>query len=364
MVKSGWRRLAVALAGVLVTAACAHPIEIVGEGDVVSASGTRDCSHADHTAGSPNCTQNLITGDYSETYTGVPAPGWHFHRWGNYCSGATDNTCTFDLPAALVDQFAGEAAAPLVAIFRPDVITGYDSLFIGHSFFAPFANAMAFHGPNAGFPDHTQDVVFAGGANGAPEALWNNATKRAEIQAVLDNGDVDLFGMTYHPDYPSLTGYRNWVDYALERNPDTRFFVAMPWLPYPETMDAGTYEAVWHAAHETLGHGIVDSLRDEYPGVDFYGIPYGQAAVELYNLYADGLLPDVDTLVSGSRDAIFRDNLGHADDILAALGELVWLRAIYGVPLSEYSFDPGYSTDLKAIADAIMDGHDPDYDAP
>ncbi len=46
------------------------------------------------------------------------------------------------------------------------------------------------------------------------------------------------------------------------------------------------------------------------------------------------------------------------------LGRLVWLRAIYGVDLSSYACDPGYTVDLLAIADTIMDEYDSAYDAP
>ena len=358
------RWLLAALWAALLVSACSQPIEIVGEGDVVSASGDRDCTYAEHAAAGTSCTENLVIGEYDETYTAVPATGWHFHRWVNYCTESIDDTCSFDIPADVVSQAYGETVPPLIAIFRPDVVTGFDSLFIGHSFFRPFADGMEFHGPNAGFPDHTQEVVMAGGANGAPEALWNDPAKRAQIQAVLDSGEVDLFGMTYHPNYPSLDGYRNWLDYALARNPDTRFFIAMPWLPNPGTMDAATYSSIWHAAHDAIIHGAIDTLRTEYPGVDIYGIPYGQAAVELYELYDAGLLPDVETLVSGTGEAIFRDGFGHADDILEELGRLVWVRAIYDVPLASYDYDPSYAIDLKSIADSIMDEHDPVYDAP
>ena len=357
-----WLFLVVAV--LLVAAACNKPIEIVGEGDVMSATGTRDCTYADHEAGATNCTVNAIVGAYDETYTAEPADGWHFHRWVNYCTDATDNTCSFDLSADVIDDFQGITGNPLTAIFRPDVITGFESLFIGHSFFRPFAERMGFHAPTAGFSDHAQDVVFSGGATGAPEALWNNATKKAQIQAHLDEGDVDLFGMTYHPAYPSLDGYLNWIDYALAQNPDTRIFVALPWLPNPADYTAANYGAIWRGAHDSLFHGLIDDLRAEYPGVDIFGIPYGEAAVVLYELFDAGQLPDVDAVLSGTQDSIFNDNLGHADDILVALGELVWLRAIYGVPLSSYDFDPGYETDLKAIADAIMDEHDPAYDVP
>jgi hypothetical protein len=349
---------------VALATACSHPIEIVGEGNVLSATGTRDCYLVEAQAELTNCTENLIAGEYLETYTGVPLPGWEFHRWANYCTSAPGEPCSFDVPANTVEQAWGETAPPLVAIFREIVNTGLDSLFIGHSFFVPFARAMPFHAAEAGFSSHSQSVVFSGGGSGAPQALWENASKRAEIQGILDEGDTQLFGMTYHFDYLTLEGYRNWVDYALVQNPDTRFFVAMPWIPFPASFTAGEYDSLWDTVHPAIVHSIIDDLRAEYPGVDFFCIPYGGSAVELRNLYAAGNLPDVQTLVSNSQDSIFLDTLGHGDDILIALGELIWLRAIYDVDISSYSYDPGYQADLKGIADAIMDAHDSAYDAP
>ena len=99
---------------------------------------------------------------------------------------------------------------------------GFNSLVIGHSFFKPFADGMTDYITAAGIAGHTQTVVFSGGATGAPLALWENATKGPQIRAILDGGDVELFGMTYHPDYPTSEGYENWIDYALAKNPTTR----------------------------------------------------------------------------------------------------------------------------------------------
>jgi hypothetical protein len=87
--------------------------------------------------------------------------------------------------------------------------TGYESLFIGHSFFRPIATGLPFHAAAAGFVDHDQTVLGAGGANGAPQALWEDPVKRAAIQAVLDTGNVELFGMTYASAYPTTEGYEN-----------------------------------------------------------------------------------------------------------------------------------------------------------
>lgn len=357
-------KLLLCLTVLALLAGCSHPLEIYGEGDLLSASGDRDCLLEQSEADAPDCSQNLVFGDYLESYFAVPRAGWKFHRWANYCVEDEEGTCSFAFDADVVNEFAGQTVPPLQAIFRPLVNTGLNSVYIGHSFFVPLSSGMAFHAQEAGFADHSQWQFFSGGASGAPLALWNNATKRATIQAQLDAGDVDVLGMTYHPNYPTVEGYRNWVDYALAQNPDTRFFIALPWSTSPGGMSAGAYESFWHSYHAALSHSLIDTLRADYPGVDFYCIPYGQSAAELYSLYEAGNLPDVDTLVSSSGDAIFSDAFGHADEILVSLGRLVWLRAIYGVDLTAYAHDPGYITDLKAIAHDIMDTHDPAYNAP
>ena len=123
-----YRLVALLLTVVLAASACSQPIEIIGEGDVVSQSGTRTCTFEDHQAGAAACTQNVVTGALDETYRAEPRPGWHFHRWASYCTGATDNTCSFDIPANVVELALGQTVPPLVAVFRPDVVTGFDSL--------------------------------------------------------------------------------------------------------------------------------------------------------------------------------------------------------------------------------------------
>ncbi len=255
--------------------------------------------------------------------------------------------------------FGGLASTAL-----PPQSTGFNSLFMGHSFFRPFADGMPFHAAQAGIVGHTQSTVTAGGSNGAPQALWENASKRAEIQAILDGGDIELFGMTYHGDYPTSEGYENWIEYALAQNPNTRFALALPWGPNPESTSAAAYASNWHLGHSTGWHDLIDTLRALYPGVDIFCIPYGQSALELRLLFAAGNLDDVDFLVSATGDAIYADTFGHADDILKDLGRLVWLNAIYDVDLTTYAYDPGYIADLKGIAQSIMDGHNAAYGEP
>lgn len=139
----------------------------------------------------------------------------------------------------------------------------------------------------------------------------------------------------------------------------------MPWATNPESTSAATYASDWLLGHSTGWHDLIDALRALYPGVEIYCIPYGQSALELRLLFEAGNLDDdVDFLVSATGDAIYADSFGHADDILIDLGRLVWLNAIYDVDLLTYTWDPGYTADLKGIAQSIMDAHDASYGIP
>jgi len=262
------------------------------------------------------------------------------------------NATSVDVSIAAIDAALTEAQG-----------IGFNALFIGHSFFKPIASTMPLHAEAAGIQYHTQSIVFSGGASGAPEALWNNAGKSEEIRSALDAGGVDFFAMTYHGDYPTLTGYKNWISYALEKNQNTHIAIALPWSPYPESTDSVSYGNTWKEAHTSDFHDLIDQLRALYPDTNVFCIPYGQSAVELRDLYAVGNLDDVETLLSDSVESIYNDTLGHGDGILLALSELVWLNAIYAVDLSAYTYEPGFNVDLKAIAQDIMDEHDPVYDA-
>ncbi len=114
----------------LLIQACSHPIEIVGEGDVTSQSGNRNCSLEQFKAANPACSKNyagidleqlpaLVAEDYAETYNPAPRPGWMFSHWVNYCTTATPPTydCVFDFPAATVQQFWGKTMPALKAVF-------------------------------------------------------------------------------------------------------------------------------------------------------------------------------------------------------------------------------------------------------
>ena len=252
-----------------------------------------------------------------------------------------------------------------VASLRESNDEGYNSLLVGHSFFRPVAEELPFHAETAGITGHSQVVEFSGGASGAPMSLWEDEEHRISIQTVLDTGEVELFGMTYEGTYPTTEGYILWIDYALSKNPDTKFFLALPWIDYPEDYaTAAVYSELWHSQRDSGWLDLIDALRVLYPGVEIFSVPYGQAAVELRTLLEAGEVPEMTSLTGNNpADSLFKDYKGHGheDGIVHELAELVWLNAIYGVDLDTYQYESDYSINLKEIAQQIMDQQDSDY---
>ena len=241
-------------------------------------------------------------------------------------------------------------------------VDGMKVVFMGHSFFKPYAVLMPGYAANAGIAGHSQIIVFSGGSTGTPEALWNNASKKLAITNALDAGDVDLLGMTYHPDYPENTGYVNWIAYAQGKNPSTRFFIALPWIPQPSNYTDAVYSAIWEGFKPSW-YTFIDELRSQFPLTDIFSIPYGQSAVELREHYTAGDLPEITAMQGAKATSIFKDSLGHPGNVLIDLGILVWLGSIYGVDLTNYPHGPTYSIDLNPVAQEIIDDHDTNYNA-
>ena len=245
-------------------------------------------------------------------------------------------------------------------------ISGYNTLYIGHSFGKPFAERLVEFTEDSGIDGHCQNIVFRGGNDkGNPQALWSDDVARAEIQEILDKGNIDLLIMICCSDTPadieSYWAFPNWIDYSLSRNSDTKFALSMPWLDSPQRYEtAEIFSTVWNLLNERIWHTIVNNLRESYPKVEIFSIPHGLAAVELRSQFESGSLDDINALIGNNGNAIFRDGMGHPAEILHDLGTLVWLGSIYDIDLSLYpSGNTGkrideYSFDLRAVAESIL----------
>ena len=278
--------------------------------------------------------------------------------------------CAAECTSELAAEFLGLTCAENVAAVRAENPTadaacgdpgseeGLTALYIGHSFGRTFAESLTEFSTEAGVVGHTQEVVFSGGQTGAPQNLWDDPEHRAEIQAILDTGEIDLLIMICCSESfiedgtdPAL---ELWIDYALAQNPDTRFSLALPWPDFPEEYeDAAEYAALWLGG-DLLWHARIDQLRETYPGVEISCLPHGRGALELRHLFEAGELSDVDQMTSGDGDAIFTDPKGHADEILRDLGTLIWLGSIYDVDLTDHPVGDEYEADLIGIAQTVI----------
>jgi hypothetical protein len=195
---------------------CSHPIEIVGEGDVISLTGQRDCLLEDFLAGEDVCAVNLVVYAYEETYSGQPRAGWVFDQWGNYCLNATDNTCSFSIAADKVKEYWGETMPPLQAIFAKYKLTGPvlpdSGISLGFSylttlgyqkkefFLAGSARSYALAAP---IPSDGKLVVTA-----EPETLAGNYKTRMVVLRPIDAADfngtvvVEWFNVSAGADTP------------------------------------------------------------------------------------------------------------------------------------------------------------------
>ena len=231
---------------------------------------------------------------------------------------------------------------------------GKRCLFIGHSFFIPVARVFDKQAQKAGVKNHSQQSVFAGGMNGSPQRLWQNQKKRKQIQKILDQGDIELFGMTYF--YSSLDDYRKWIDYALQKNPKTDFFIGMPWGQDGPSRSVDGFASISARAQAEFYPEVIEKLRELYPKNRFYWINYGRVAVELKRAHKEKALPMVKQLVSRQgADAIFRDKMGHASPLTMEMASMVWLSVLYQVEPSSYSWRHQGSEPLEAILKRISE---------
>ena len=268
----------------------------------------------------------------------------------------------------------GEFAVSLgIIVTINDVVEGsggLNMLLMGNSFFRPYAERFRELALDAEFLEHIGTTVFRGGDNGTPIGLWNNADTQTEIKQILDSGDIQMLGMTwYYNENNPLSGFTEWIDYALQNNPNIKIFVSIPPIDFPadwqqraESFGYNNVRELYEFVVSDLTHkAVIDQLRERYPSTEIFSLPTGWATFDLVNQYENDLLLDDVSLFGSYDDSIFTDAKGHQGKIVVYTGALVWLNGLYGVNLRTNEFDTGFNTDLHTIAEEIMDLHDPNY---
>jgi len=196
----------------------------------------------------------------------------------------------------------------------------------------------------------------------------------------LDQGNIEVFGMTAGYDIDSenpTEGHSAWIRYALQKNPNVIIFIGIPPFDFPNGDSNGTrpdwvtfaldngfnsiQEFYDYYVNEIVHKEIVDELRAEFTSTKFYTIPYGWATKNLAQMNLDNELLDDISMVGPKSSSIFTDEKGHQGQIVIETGTMIWLNSIYNVDLSSFNYDTGFSTDLHAVAQDIIDTHDSNY---
>ena len=260
--------------------------------------------------------------------------------------------------------------------------TGYNMLLIGNSFFKPYADHLNTLATEANLNEHSSTVVKRGGELGRPINLWNdsNTEEHQLIKSTLDQGNIEVFGMTSGYDIDSenpTEGHSAWIRYALQNNPNIIIFIAIGSFDFPNG-DSNSTRPDWdtfasdngfnsiqefydYYINEVIHKEIVDELRLEFPSTKIFTIPTGWATKNLAQMNLDNELLDDISMVGSKSSSIFTDEKGHQGQIVIETGTMIWLNSIYNVDLSSLNYDTGFTTDLHAIAQDIINDHDPNY---
>ena len=190
---------------------------------------------------------------------------------------------------------------------------GYNMLLIGNSFFRPYADHLDNLTTEANLFEHNSTVVFRGGENGRPINLWNdsNTEEHQLIKSTLDQGNIEVFGMTSGYDIDSdnpTEGHSAWINYALQNNPNIIIFIAIPTFDFPNGDSNGTrpdwdtfasdngfnsiQEFYDYYVNEMVHKEIVDELRLEFPSTKIFTIPTGWATKNLAQMNLDNELSE------------------------------------------------------------------------
>jgi hypothetical protein len=228
---------------------------------------------------------------------------------------------------------------------------GSNMLLMGNSFFRPYAERFSELALDADFLEHRDTIVMRGGVYGTPIGLWTTEDTNTEIKQILDSGNIDILGMTwYFNENNPLSGFTEWIDYALQRNPNIKIFVHIPPIDFPADWQQTAEDYGYNNIRDLYGYlvgdlthkSVIDQLRELYPSTEIFTLPTGWATFDLVDQYENNLLLDDISLFGSYDDSIFRDTKGHQGKIVVNTGALIWLNGLYGVNLRTNDSDTGF----------------------
>ncbi len=177
-----------------VLVACTHPIDIQGNGDIASSTGTRDCSFEQAPC------DYVITGAYNEIYTATARDGYYFSHWEN-CFNEQGNRCTWNIAPKHVKDNWGKTMPAMKAFFAPDNSGALGLNFVSAPFSVPnsvkFAKDVVYGAhsrntfdiflPNSDTPTALIIYIHGGGFTSGDKSIAYSE-RQSEIRKYLSRG--------------------------------------------------------------------------------------------------------------------------------------------------------------------------------
>ncbi len=233
---------------------------------------------------------------------------------------------------------------------------GLNCLFYGHKYFTPLAEAIGPVAEKGGISGHKAATYVNNPQQGAPgvglrllSVPEQGPDHGKKLRAVLDTGEIDLLGLTYHQ---SETGriehYKAWFYHALKRNPNTQLLIHLPSSFDPARRDLDLLNKNGDAIRAKFYATVVVPMRKAYPGKKIHFWYSGRVTSELRRRFEAGELPQVFELV-GKR-GIFSVDGGLPGPFLQDLQSLILYSLIYDVELPKSVPGLKGKIDLNALA--------------
>jgi hypothetical protein len=184
--------------------------------------------------------------------------------------------------------------------------------------------------------------------------LWDDQIKRQRIDDLLASGDVDIFGMTAASNIDdAYSKYAQWIDLAISYNPNTTFFIGLPWLPGGPQAEIEHYDSLIETGTLRTME-IIPKLREAYPNNQIYFVNYGKIVSEMKREFDAGNLPDIEGLVGRGPTFLFSDGvMGHGGPLVHELSALTWVNALYGAEVDAIAHSDFSPEAMNILLDVI-----------
>lgn len=288
--------------------------------------------------------RNKIQGDQKSDRGGVPRQFTVDPRWEK--KSFPEDAVSLKSPDEIRQVYAELTNGPAVTSYPRPADGSLRIIGTGHSFMGPGYQTLPRIAQAAGLKQPPLFTHTGGGITGSARYKWEQENGIFQFQgrplpkllASLSNAQWDA--MTWGPYFQDRPQYYEcWVDFALQYNPEMKFYLSDAWpqldqldeLPTsPDQLTPELFERLGREKNTIYG-SLVRELRKKY-GERVFIMPTSDAMVLAVRYFHEGKLPGVEGVhrVIGNKErSLWRDRLGHLGPGFDQLEGYVFYATLY-----------------------------------